>query len=393
MPVDERPSPHQYMLRAEVEENDLNCVWSGDDFWDLPAYHAPLGLIRQTSEAIRELLGVITDEYIRNTLNHRERLVDVAKLGKELATHLFTSLEDSAIPETVKSVMVGAVNPSSADRKAKLRITVADSALQIPWGFVFLGELPSFKARLTADLSLASLFGLWAASFEITARYSVGSVGRLPAMPRTEPAFCPLFILHEDLFSKAAAHSGHIEELNWFKTLRDHGRVVVDWESCEEQWSAIAQNDSLVYIYGHSDGKAIYLQDNPNDQSKYVLRSGAFGSVFERSDKRPVSICILNGCRTLAPSDTTDVGRFDQSFLLGTHRNGFCGFIGTEAEVANDVAMKYGLSLLRRVCIDGESVGEAFDALQTDQTLFPMNLYYSCYANREFRVAKSSTAS
>jgi hypothetical protein len=40
------------------------------------------------------------------------------------------------------------------------------------------------------------------------------------------------------------------------------------------------------------------------------------------------------------------------------------------------------------LCAAGLSLGKAFDRMQRDEDLFPLNLLYACYADRRFRLTR-----
>jgi hypothetical protein len=80
------------------------------------------------------------------------------------------------------------------------------------------------------------------------------------------------------------------------------------------------------------------------------------------------------------------VGPLFDSFISATSGPGFHGFIGTEAEVANNFAASYGIAFMKQLCENGQSVGEAFERLQIEK--FPTSLFYTCYANPMFRVPR-----
>ena len=125
------------------------------------------------------------------------------------------------------------------------------------------------------------------------------------------------------------------------------------------------------------------------------LPVSSFQDTFrKRPDTRSASICILNGCRTLAPdegaSDSDEALREDRwpsGFRRATRLPGFYGFIGTETEVLNVWACLYGSQLLSLLSVDGLSLDEAFELLKHDKTTFPTNLVYTCCAQRDFRVS------
>ena len=76
------------------------------------------------------------------------------------------------------------------------------------------------------------------------------------------------------------------------------------------------------------------------------------------------------------------------SLLSAAARKGFCGLVGTEAEILNTYALRCGTRLMWDLCFKGRSLGEALDEMQSAEDLFPLNLLYTCYAQRDFELLR-----
>jgi hypothetical protein len=162
---------------------------------------------------------------------------------------------------------------------------------------------------------------------------------------------------------------------------------VTNWDVCRDKWKAIEENDSLLHIFGHSDGEKVYLQDPvpgaPVD-NLYCLEADRFKGLFgKKRQTRSVTVCFLNGCRTGA-------GPVGESFLDVLFDRGFQGFVGTEAEVSNEFAVLYAGEFMSRLWYGGLSIRKAFDELREE--LFPLSLMYSCYAHPDFRIEAAPRA-
>jgi hypothetical protein len=215
-------------------------------------------------------------------------------------------------------------------------------------------------------------------------------------MPRTTPDFRGLHIVNEQLFTDAmsilrnrASAAAHVNEV-FFHPVRP-GNLVRDWAATRAEWARIKDaNDSLVFVFGHSDGETLELGATPagEDRRRYALSSAAFRDLIRKANGTSASICFLNACRTASPDPNSGGALFNASFLKATRQKGFHGFIGTEAEVGNADSLHYASEFLYLVYAEGLSVGEAFDVLAAREDLLPFNLYYSCFALPEFRVPK-----
>src|SRR5262249_38457753 len=153
--------------------------------------------------------------------------------------------------------------------------------------------------------------------------------------------------------------------------------AVGDWEECRERWKNIETQDSVFYVYGHSDGTGIELDPQVNDE--YKMEAVRFHRAFQKTDagSHSATIFILNGC-------LTGRGEAHNGFLRTTAMPGFYGFIGTEAEVPNKFASEYGTDFMDSLCFWGRSVQETYDDLQVRH--FPLSLLYSCFAHPDYRV-------
>jgi hypothetical protein len=93
-------------------------------------------------------------------------------------------------------------------------------------------------------------------------------------------------------------------------------------------------------------------------------------------------LLILNCCLSVTGGD-------GGSLLSAAARKGFfCGLVGTEAEILNTYALRCGTRLMWELCFKARPLGEALDAMQKAEDLFPLNLLYTCYAQRDFQLLK-----
>jgi hypothetical protein len=98
-------------------------------------------------------------------------------------------------------------------------------------------------------------------------------------------------------------------------------------------------------------------------------------------DSKHTVLLILNCCLSVT-------GGEGGSLLSAAARKGFCGLVGTEAEILNTYALRCGTRLMWELCANGLPLGEALDAMQSAEDLFPLNLFYTCYAQRDFQLLR-----
>jgi hypothetical protein len=387
----------RFELRVETGSTSadrLKLVWTGygpgDDAWTPSPYEVSKGKLIQAAEQVRINLRQLAESPEPLPKDQYQKLLRrLAQRGAELHQNLF-SVEDgdggSAID--AKRYMEEARRAGFLDDRSVpvLSIIICDDTALLPWGFVFCGdndEIPS-----PPSLSISDARDFWLSSFRLTTRVTGGR--RLPN-PR-KPTSRTVLALHEELFSCARRDLERSEELacRLDDLLSESGAAATKWSECRALWKDIREDhDSILYLFGHSDGQRILLKDGVCDgDPDFEMPVSSFEYTFQKDlDTRSASIVLLNGCRTAAPQPLSGSAPVSANFLTATRRPGFHGFIGTEAEVPSAFASRYGVAFLWQLCREGKSVGEAFDALRREPTLFPLSLLYTCFADRDFRLA------
>jgi hypothetical protein len=247
----------------------------------------------------------------------------------------------------------------------------SDAGVHIPWNFIYRGDATQ---NLTPDGTIADFSDFWSAFFQISTRFTKTNLLTKKTRPRS--TFKVLYALHKDNYTAACRHLPPVQKAYLDRLLSYEIGSATNWPACREKWRRIEENDSILYLFGHSDGKMIKLDDSEDISSQ--LDAPRFLTTFKkRSDTRSATICFVNGCHTAA-------GAFGESFLALTSGPGFQGFIGTEAEVSNVFATTYGAEFMHRMCEEGKSVHQAMNELRTE--LFPLSMLYSCFAHGEFKV-------
>ena len=381
----------RFELRVEsgCEDGHLKLVWTAtgpEGSWPAQPYEVSRGSLQQASEMVRGVLrrlATLPDPAPED--QYQVVLCELFARSDALCDNLFSAADGGqAIADDARDLLRNARSEAATAQAdpPSLEIILCDETVHVPWGFVFDQEASDPPAKF--NQSVEDLADFWLICFKLGVRFQ-GGRSRLP-----KPGCAggrSLYALHEDLFTRArAALRKRSEELDHRldELLGGDALTATTWTDCRQHWRQIAEEyDSIVYMFGHSDGERIILADG-REAVDAVLPASSFGTSFrKRSDTRTASICILNGCRTAAPSASQP---WPASFLSATRRPGFFGFVGTETEVPNDFASRYGVKLLWRLCREGQSLGDAFDALRRESDLFPLNLLYTCFANRNFRL-------
>ncbi|WP_441228223.1 hypothetical protein AB7813_14725 [Tardiphaga sp. 20_F10_N6_6] len=256
-----------------------------------------------------------------------------------------------------------------------LSIVVSGTPLHVPWGFLYRGQADG-EFQYSGDASDFDDF--WVNLFDLNVSYSRTSF-LAPSNKKVSESSFILHALHAENFSAAKNLLGKNEQAQIEALLNLKVGNFTDWHSCRKNWRECQDVDSIIYVFGHSDGKSIYLENGTED-AKFRMDANSFSASFrKRSNTNSRTICFLNGCRSGA-------GDLGSSFLSVTSSHGFYGFIGSEAEVSNTFAARYGAAFMKMLCLESASVQEAMAALKATHEFFPMNLFYTCYASPDFRL-------
>jgi hypothetical protein len=368
-----------YRLSVSPEGGDeFKLVWS-DHCSDLQPYRVSGTRVTKASEKVREVLNSLSEHYRKCEItktkpDYSPYYSDLARAGVHLAEALFNRTSgDQGSADEARSLI------SSINQQVPLTVVISGTPLHVPWAFVFRGDLDSLQP---ISGTLDDFRDFWTNIFDINISYSRTNFLKSIQGERRAPFI--LHALHEKRFNDAKALLTEPERTVVDQLLSFRVGNATDWDSCRRKWRSSEDADSIIYIFGHSDGQNIFLSEETDDP-KYILDANAFSDTFrKRSGARSNTICFINGCRTGA-------GLLGSSFLSVTASQGFFGFIGSEAELSNVFAARYGADFMQKMCVDGLSVQEAFAAMRVRGDLFPLNLLYSCYAQRDFKLAAPLT--
>jgi hypothetical protein len=147
------------------------------------------------------------------------------------------------------------------------------------------------------------------------------------------------------------------------------------WADLESRWQEMNASHGLLFILCHADSTQLALNaTDPPIGQQYV------GSLRRRKgdDRQTACLVFLNGCATATGSP-------HGGFLEATARQGFFGFIGTEASVPDVFALRFGLAFMRGLRCQDKALHEVVSVLRTKH--WPLSLVYSvnCYADLRLR--------
>ncbi|WP_248320841.1 hypothetical protein [Caballeronia sp. Sq4a] len=336
----------------------LLCRPDGERNWS----SAKLGaaLLEERSSEIRAELEDLSN-YVRDTDDMREELdpgwreylwhlTRIRQCGDALHAAMFDEADQRA------AEMIARIERLPVGSELIVHCSEEDGTL--PLGFTFSQQEPIAFTRP----SISDFAGFWLTRFRITMLVDGGGCDRNDlAVPPNE--FSELYALHQE-DSDCTLIPGIKPPIR---------RICYTWADARSAYAEMAAYGSVVFILAHSNGDWLELSNSERMESvrfKRMLHSRRFPT--------PPVLVILNCCRSVA-------GPEQRSLLSCVARRGFCGLVGTEAGILNKHALRCGLRLIGQL-EGGNSLGEAFDKMQYAPDLFPLNLLYTCYADREFRL-------
>jgi hypothetical protein len=378
-----------FLLRISQHETKFKISWTivdGDDNIAPPAYLIDAGPLQQAASNVRQQLQVIA---VARRAFEKPEFATLLKQLAQLGRTLFKRLMDPASDQPEVRQRFQELARISDQIRHDFKIILETDQLFVPWGFAFSGEVNDLPKQEQLELSLADMKGFWLSRFNISVTY--GGTSAFPRQRKT--SIRKLFALHEVMFTEAKQllKKEYPDCFERLEKLEDENMTpVMDWDSFREAWAAVgSEHDSVLYLYGHSNGQRIELRER-NEQGldpKFDLSAADLIEFKKDQPGESAAIFLFNGCRTAAPGSNSEDVPISANFLKATRERGYFGFIGTEAEVTNVFACRYGTEFLWRLYQEGRSVGEAFDDLLQSEKLFPQNLLYACYADRRFRFA------
>jgi len=320
------------------------------------------------NDQIRKSLSDI-NEYMRRhpTLSVKEdpEFYDYNKLMTRLRNH-GKDLRDLLIDD-----LHNLQTKIESDTEKELNVYVDDENVTVPIGFAFHGGVigPSSLP------SINDFGGFWLTRFSKIQTWLTSD--NLDEIIVDSDNFRALYAVDEQEWQDALSVIGErrlaISD-KYFRIFDIKVGCKSTWDEAVEGWQEIADFDNILFFLAHSDGVSIRL----SGEQRLSL---SLKNAFKKTLKPSVTLIIANTCMSLAGNRSGGT-----SVLSLARRQGFAGLIGTEAEILNSYALLCGARLIHDICYERCNLGEAFKRMREDPTLFPLNLFYSCYGDSSFQL-------
>ena len=358
-------------LSLDPNGDHIKLRWSKDDEPPSKPLRLDIDLLRKRSQAVREALSKLNNYVCAN-----QNLEEEKDPGWRCYAGVLSALRQKG--QALRSALLKEDEPRSQEllraiedlrHGAELKVYCSDDEVSLPLGFVFEGEIGSPIGKP----SRADFAGFWLDRFKITVLVEGGGAG--PERRNIDPqSLKTLFALHRTEVENALPYlncdTGKLKQLTLLPV-----KEYYNWDTARRAYTNIRDANNIIFVFAHSDGDSLELDDSTIDCNTFSLTLHK-----DRDPKYPV-LLILNCCLSVT-------GGEGGSLLSAAARKGFCGLIGTEAEILNTFALRCGTRLMWELCFNGRPLGEALDEMQSAEDLFPLNLLYTCYAQRDFQLLK-----
>ncbi|HEX3529571.1 MAG TPA: hypothetical protein VH988_21125 [Thermoanaerobaculia bacterium] len=350
-------------IRVKIALHDsvtLKVAWSGKS-WEFPPYLIDLGVVSEVSQRVRAALSHLVKESMRGGAARSGALIhSLAQAGFDLYGALFLSQIGSEISGDEIRLWL-----QRQEGKLFWMSFSVDNRVHIPWGLVYDTD-PAQLSGEPDDTTIEHYQNFWCLKHALSTMYS-----------RMLPFGLQEHVSQENLRVLAAVNRAAFETA--LDVLSEPDRAI--WETVQSRfwnpkystrelfdfWKSSGGDVHLLYFYCHANGNTIALGDDDElTMAKYKLNIRRNGLGQHEAS----CLVFLNGC-------STAVGDPSGGFLEAAGAPGFSGFIGTETEVPNVFALRFGLAFLYYFCCKGQSILAIMDRLRRQH--WPLSLAYSTY--------------
>ena len=320
----------------------------------------PKEVRRKLNEFVRTFIAD-ADQAIRHNA-----FLELAGAGAELRHHLFHAVEDQANAQKIQGWLRNDWDePPTIVFRVRPRI-------HIPWGLIF-----DMDGRLeggdSARLDIETFGGFWAVKYRASATYfRITPAGLNNALSADDATLIP--VVNREVSDAVSDALTDAECVAVDAVLTCKGDLINTKKELADRWVAALDAPAIVYFLCHANETSVALSRNEG------ISHFDWASTFHRSSETGggATVVVLNGCNTA-------VGSEKGGFLEVTGSDGFCGFIGTEADLPDLFGHRFGAELLRRLLCSGEPVLDIMQTMRREH--WPLSILYAvyCYRNLQFR--------
>jgi hypothetical protein len=372
-PMEFEALKHRDLIRVWIKNGKkgfFKVTWDDNVNPPFGPYFIDKDAVTANAADIRTKLEALVDEAINDPEAILGPLLkDLAKAGRELYDTLFGKDPDHpGRALMIKRWLEGKPQP--------LRLNfIVDGYVHIPWSLIFGGD----HDRIPNDsVDIAHFSDFWCLKYLLTCTYK-GLDPITAENGQNANAFRLLPILHQSEIelSQKSVPPSETEDFNGIIKRFGFGKEKISsLEALSKAWTKSLGLNKILFFYCHAHGTRLEISESES------IEPYQFKSKLQFPDDHRVNcaaLTFLNGCSTAVGDDA-------KGFIEATTREGFCGFIGTETDIPNVYALRFGAAFIKCMLETGWSVLDVVDAMR--RAHWPLSLLYQIYGSPTFRVAR-----
>jgi hypothetical protein len=289
-----------------------------------------------------------------------KQLKDLATDGRYFYQYLFDSDDRKDEALRIRDWL------ESEGNRYRIHIDV-EASIHLPWGLIY-GSDPDALRGDAGESGIDKYGDFWCLKHHVSMLYS------RPLLERAEieaDKFHVLPIINRSVLEEVRKHLGDIEAEAWNAILEGRNPVY-DKSDAFSRWKSMNDKHGMLYFLCHGDGKQLSLAAPLDESRDRIISIDEFRWNFERKAARngTGTFVFLNACATAK-------GEVTGGFFEALGRDGFFGYIGTEATVPNVFAQRFGLMFLNEFLYSNRQLFEVMSQLR--RQFWPLSLLYSVY--------------
>ena len=323
------------------------------------AYAIDVGRLGKLAEEVRKRLVPLVAAAKQQRLGESgELLRALAEAGRRLYHAFFSDAENN-------STNAHAIRNWLREREHCRISFFVDARVHLPWGLLYDGEVPASPVS-PANTTLTDYPHFWCMKYQLGVMYG-------EMQPESDGAeipgerFAVIPTLSRTVLERAAEYLAPEDKERLQRYLLSREPVYSKSE-LKSRWPNVNSQDGVLFFLGHANATQLALAEGDYlsvEDMRELER-------LNEEDRKTACLVFVNGC-------CTATGHADGGFLEATGMQGFYGFIGTEANVPDVFALRFGLDFLHRLLCGGEPVYSIMNNLRRQH--WPLSLLYSmcCY--------------
>lgn len=374
-------TPTQLSFRFSIRTNDpvTRKVVCDPPDGNLDPYIVDIAGINTAAASVRRALSRFVTQCLDDNAGGVARsgahLKDLARCGNDLYWAFF---DDKAHPDDARQVREWIESAAGSHRMH----VVIDDRTYVPWGLAYDGD-PEKLSGDPEDIDIAHYENFWALKYFVSPFYK-NIVVRAGVNPKPVALYRLVSALHQTAFSGAEAAINATEPekqvLDWLRQHFDITRAFNSVYTKMDLFNSWGTHSDLDMIFFYCHANATNLEFSLND----LLSMEEINKFQQRQEQSSSATRGRTGCLFFMNGCATAVGSADGGFLEVTGRKSACGFIGTETDIPDVFALRFGLAFLYHFLLEGRPVYEVMSILRRHH--WPLSLLYTSYCSPGLRV-------